>query len=152
MAVQRATGAGLLGRAATRFQFSNQLRHGRLSGEQKLDAVVAGRIVRGRDHGDTAAAHLPRSEEHGWRRLLADVVDGEAGVEQPFDEGLFERRRAAAEVSAHADRRVAASPDQMPQRTADATGLVGSPLLAHHAANVTRFEDAHDAACPSYRP
>lgn len=130
-------------RLTTGFEFLNQLRDSWLAGHHKLDPIVPGRVVRGRDYCDAPAAQLPGGEMHRRRRLLTDVVDREAGAEQSFDEGLFERRRAAAEVSAHADRGVAASADHLPQRTADAAGLVRPPLLAHHAANVTSFENAH---------
>ncbi len=130
-------------RLTTRLQFLNQLRDRRPAGHHELDPVVAGGVVRGRNHGDAAAAQLPGGKVHDRRRLLTDVMNRQAGIEQPFDECLFQQRRAAAEIPAHADRCIAARANHLPQRTADAAGLVRPPLLAHHAANVTSFENAH---------
>ena len=71
---------------------------GAAAGEQ-LDAVVAVRVVRGRDHRPEAAA-AGRLEGDDGRRHDAEAVDDDALAGQPGDERRLQHRRRDAGVAA----------------------------------------------------
>ncbi len=104
-----------------------------------LEAVVAGRVVRGGDREPALVAVLADGEVHHLGAGEPDVVDVAPRVERAADRGLGELLRGQAHVVADRDARRLELVDV---RARDAIRPVGVELVGDDAADVVGLEDS----------
>ncbi len=116
-------------------------RNGVLAAE--LEAVVAGRIVRGRETHATGRPMTLHAEVHHRCRGEPRIEDVGALIAEPAHQGLAQLGRAGTRIAPHEHR---GGPQEARHGPADGVGVLRAELLANHAADVVGLENGHGGA------